>query len=286
MSSFAQRASALESAEARFLSICLSYSLDAGWLTPADLCEEFPPEFLMMALEQAPELRARLLVDATGVHERVALRKSTGAAAEDLRLALDEGLCDADRVLEIVLVDDWVRLLDQRRLWTILIRDEFWLDNGERAQQRMSQMLTTAMEQRLLELSVLLRAASPERLASDMPRELVEEVMVRALQAGLEGQLFDAEAFAQLIPLDAWLQYIPLSHFWESVVVDVVVPRAGLAPEVDSPHELRPHRRSYRRRLPARPKNPRSAQSRRIARNRRRFRRAQFASSQNLCAAR
>ena len=230
MSSFAQRASALESAEARFLSTCLSYTLDAGWLTPADLCEEFPPELLMMALEQAPELRARLLVDATGVHERVALRKSTGAAAEDLRLALDEGLCDADRVLEIVLVDDWVRLLDQRRLWTILIRDEFWLDNGERAQQRMSQMLTTAMEQRLLELSVLLRAASPERLASDLPRELVEEVMVRALNAGLEGQLFEPEAFAQLIPIDAWLQYISLSHFWESVILEVVVPRAGLAP--------------------------------------------------------
>lgn len=235
MSSFAQRTSALESAEARFLSTCLSDSLDSGWLTPADLCEEFPPELLMMALQQAPELRARLLVDATGVHERVALRKSTGTAAEDLRLALDEGLCDPDRLLEIVTVDEWVRYLDPRRLWVLITRDQFWLDNGPRAQERMSQILQASIDQRLLEFSVLLRAASPERLAADLPRELVEEVMVRALNAGLEGQRFELDAFAALIPVRAWLQHIPLIHFWESVISEVVVPRAGLAPVKSSP---------------------------------------------------
>lgn len=233
-STFSQRASALESAEARFLADCLHYTLESGWLTPADLCEEFPPELLMMALERAPDLRARLLVDATGVHERVALRKSPGTAAEDLRLAFDEGLCDADRLLEIVTVEEWVRHLDSRRLWSLLTRDQFWLDNGQRAQQRMTQMLQSSMEQRLLELPVLLRAASPERLASDLPRELVEDVMVLALNYGLDGKVFQPDSFAELIPLGVWLTHIPLVHFWETVISEVVVPRAGLASAVPS----------------------------------------------------
>lgn len=234
-SAFSHRASTLESADARFLSLNLGYALEADWLTPGDLCDEFPPEQLMMALQQAPELRAQILVDATGVHERVAMRKSTGAAAEDLRLALDEGLCDADRLLEIISVDDWVRYLDASRLWALLTRDQFWLDNGPRAQKRVAYMLQVSLEQHLLELPALLRAITPERLAQDFPRELVELVMVSALNQGLDNQLLEPERFADLIPLGTWLEHVPLVHIWESVIGEVVVPRAGLAPRAAAP---------------------------------------------------
>lgn len=234
-SAFSHRASTLESADARFLSLTLGYALEADWLTPGDLCDEFPPERLMKALEQAPELRAQILVDATGVHERVAMRKSTGAAAEDLRLALDEGLCDADRLLEIISVDDWVRYLDATQLWALLTRDQFWLDNGPRAQKRLAHLLQISLEQHLLELPALLRAITPERLAQDFPRELVELVMVSALNQGLDNQLFEPERFAELIPLNTWLEHVPLVHVWESVIGEVVVPRAGLAPRAPAP---------------------------------------------------
>ena len=87
------RTSSLETSGARFLSICLQFALEEGWLSPADLNEEFSAEQLMTALEGASDLRARLLVEAAGVHEKIAPKKSTSAAAEDLQIALDEGLC-------------------------------------------------------------------------------------------------------------------------------------------------------------------------------------------------
>src|SRR5690606_28698924 len=69
------RTSNLQSPGERFLSLCLSYSLDENWLSAADLNEEFPAAKLMTALEAAPELRAKVLVKAAGVHEKIAPKK-------------------------------------------------------------------------------------------------------------------------------------------------------------------------------------------------------------------
>ena len=79
----------------RFLLQVTSHALDNGYRTPDDFLRYFKPLELMEALESAPELRKELLVMAAGLHERIALRKSTQSAAEDLRIALDEGVTSA-----------------------------------------------------------------------------------------------------------------------------------------------------------------------------------------------
>lgn len=226
--SFSRTSSTLDSAEARFLSLCLSAALEAKWLSENDLVETFPPEEMMRALEGNLNLRAALLVRTAGVHERIALRKSTDASAEDLRLALDEGLCDAADIFSVFTIDECVKRLDKNALWEFLIRDSFWLESSERARARLLFVIETALEQGLLEKATLLHSVSPERLSADLPRELLEDLAVHALRGGLDGLALNPENLVELLPLEIWLTHVPLVHVWESVVLGVVAPRAGL----------------------------------------------------------
>jgi hypothetical protein len=222
------RTSQLESSGGRFLSLCLQYALQEGWLSPTDLSKEFPPAVLMEALETAKDLRARLLVEAAGVHAKIAPKKSTIAAAEDLQIALDEGICTPESLLALVPVDEMVRHLNTRALWSLLTRDEFWRADNEKSRSRMLDLLETALEQKLLNLSGLVNSVTPEQLAKDLPRELLELVVTTAIQSGLEGSSLAPAALLDTISLETWLEHIALVHFWETTVSSEIVPRAGL----------------------------------------------------------
>src|SRR5690606_34706849 len=117
--------SQLESSGDRFLSLCLQNAVDDGWLNASDLSDEFPPSVLMSGLEGSTELRAKLLTEAAGVHERIARQKSTSAAAEDLQSALDARICTPETGLSLVPIDAMVQRLAPGSLWGLLIRDQF-----------------------------------------------------------------------------------------------------------------------------------------------------------------
>ncbi len=220
--------SSLESSGDRFLSLCLQYAIDHDWLAPADLIEEFPAEKLMTALEAAPSLRAKLLVEAAGVHEKIAPKKSTSAAAEDLQIALDEGICTADTVTGIVTIEDLVRFVDKNALWNLLTRDQFWFQDGARPQARMLAMIKTGIDQDLIDFPRLVRAITPEQLAADLPRELIEAALCTAIHAGLDGVAFEPETLLESISLETWLEHLPLSHFWDTVIKAEIASSAGL----------------------------------------------------------
>lgn len=220
--------SKLESSGDRFLSLCLQYALDQDWLSPTDLTEEFPAKKLMTALEAAPELRAKLLVEAAGVHQKIAPKKSTSAAAEDLQIALAEGICTAATILQIVSVDDHVRYLEKSALWDLLTRDQFWFQDGARPQARMLAMIKTGIDQDLIDFPRLVRAVTPEQLASDLPRELIEAAFCTAIHAGLDGVAFQPETLLEAIGLEAWIEHLPLAHFWDTVIKGELAASAGL----------------------------------------------------------
>jgi hypothetical protein len=220
--------SKLESSGDRFLSLCLQYALDQDWLSAVDLTEEFPAKKLMTALEQAPELRAKLLVEAAGVHQKIAPKKSTSAAAEDLQIALSEGICTAATILQIVSIDDHVRYLDKGALWALLTRDQFWFQDGARPQARMLAMIKTGLDQDLIDFPRLVRAVTPEQLASDLPRELIESAFCTAIHAGLDGVAFQPETLLESIGLEAWVEHLPLAHFWDAVIKGELAASAGL----------------------------------------------------------
>lgn len=207
----------------------MQYALTEDWLSASDICEEFPPEALMTALEPARELRSRLLVEAAGVHTKIAPKKSVAAAAEDLSLALNEGVCTAETIIKLVPVDELVRYLDRGSLWQLLTRDQFWLEDGARPQARMLHMIETGLSQDLLDLHRLLRAVTPEQICSDVPRELLEKALATAIHAGLDDSAFEPSVVLESISLDTWLEHLPLGHFWETVIQGEVAPSAGLS---------------------------------------------------------
>src|SRR5262245_2549577 len=148
--------SELKTGAERYLSQVIVSALQDGWRTPDDFLRHFKPADLMQGLEKAPDLRAAVLVKAAGVHERIAKKKSTTSAAEDLRIALDEGISSPADVLELIPPDDRVRYLERAKLWAFVTEDHFWASDspvaGERAVQRMVFFLEGALGETLLSL--------------------------------------------------------------------------------------------------------------------------------------
>src|SRR4051812_35603290 len=112
--------STLPTGRERFLARVVDYALSDGWRTPKDFLRHFGPRTLMENLSRDEQLRARVLMGATRVNERLAMRKTLASASEDLTLALEEGLTDPDKVVALIPPDDRVRYLDNAKLWTLV----------------------------------------------------------------------------------------------------------------------------------------------------------------------
>ncbi len=220
--------SELETPAQRFISICLQHALGEGWVSADDFVVSFPPRDLMNALEAAPELRARLLVEAAGVHERIAPRKSTDTAIEDLNIALSEGLCDAAKLLSILSADDQVRYLEGQRLWSFMVRDGFWSDPSPRGQRRLSFVLRTALAEGLVSYMDFVDGVGAERLAAELPKSVLERAFVDAVNEGRARKPFGADALFSAVPLEEWVTHVPLSLLWSGIVERYVAPACGL----------------------------------------------------------
>lgn len=218
----------LEVAADRYLSLCLAQAMDSGALSAGDFMEVLPPAELMEALGAAPDLRAKLLSGAAGVHERIAPKKSSAAAAEDLQIALEEGLCNADDIVGILGMDNFVRYAEASSLWNLLTKDNFWELNTDEGQSRLLFMITTALEVDLVDLSQVFQAADPEKLVAEMPRDQLEQVLSQSLALGAEGAPLSVAQFVELVPVESWLELLSLDHLWQRVIQGEIAPAAGL----------------------------------------------------------
>src|SRR5215216_3648690 len=77
--------SSLKSPSERFLSQTVVHVLERGFRTPEDFLRHFKPADLMQGLEGAPDLRAKILIEGAGVHEKIARKKSTTSATSITR---------------------------------------------------------------------------------------------------------------------------------------------------------------------------------------------------------
>lgn len=224
--------STLKTGAERFLAQALAHATAAGFRTPDDFLRHFKPLDLMVALESAHELRAEILVKAAGVHQKIAIKKSTSSGAEDLRIAIEEGLTDAAAILELFSPDDRVRYLDAPRLWTFLVEDEFWSTlnaeaNRERAIGRMTFTLENALREDLLSLADIADGISFEMLATRMPHKELQKLVGHALKLGRERKPLTEQALLDCVPLQSIVGYIPLEHVWRNVIVERVARPAG-----------------------------------------------------------
>jgi len=224
--------SSLKTGAERFLAQALAHALAQGFRTPDDFLRHFKPLDLMVALESAHELRAEILVKAAGVHQKIAIKKSTTSGAEDLRIAIEEGLTDAASIMELFPADDRVRYLEAPRLWSFLVEDEFWSTlnaeaNRERAIGRMTFTLENALREDLISLADIADGITFEMLSTRLPHKELQKLVAHALKLGRERKPLTEEALLDSVSLAQIVGYVPLEHVWKSVIVERVAKPAG-----------------------------------------------------------
>jgi hypothetical protein len=224
--------STLKTGAERFLSQALAHALAQGFRTPDDFLRHFKPLDLMVALESAHDLRADILVKAAGVHQKIAIKKSTTSGAEDLRIAIEEQLTDAAAILELFPADDRVRYLEAPKLWSFLVEDEFWSTlnaeaNRERAIGRMTFTLENALREDLVSLADITDGITFEMLATRMPHKELQKLVGHALKLGRERKPLTEEALLDCVSLQSVVGYVPLEHVWKTVIVEKVAKPAG-----------------------------------------------------------
>jgi hypothetical protein len=259
-------ASSPTAAGKRYLSQLMDYAFREGWRTPDDFVRYFPANAIMGALKSAPELRVKLLAAATGIYEEILRRKSPALAAEDLRIALEEGTTNSLQLLAVFSPEDRVRYLDPHRIWDFLAEDQFWLleaDAGEEqrrgAVERMTFTLTQALSERLITLRDVMDGVTYDAVADSLSPHELRAVVRFALVKGREGIGLNEKVLLEVLPLEKLVRSVPLDHIWNEVVLRRLAIPAGFT---DLSREERrasqAERRNYgeRRRFPSRPSAP------------------------------
>ena len=228
--------SSLKSASDRFLAQTVAHVLERGFRTPDDFLRHFRPTDLMQGLEGAPDLRAKILIEGAGVHEKIARKKSTSSAAEDLKLALDEGVTNAAQLLTLLPPDDRVRYLDHKKLWAFTTEDEFWSPlNAEadvdRAQSRVAFLLDNALRENLLSLQVLIDGITFDSISTRLPLKELQKLVRHALKLGREKKPLGEAELLEAVSLKTLLGYIPLEHVFNNVLLEKVAKPAGFVGE-------------------------------------------------------
>jgi hypothetical protein len=218
--------SGLDQAPARFLSRVIQHTLSNAWQTPDDFLQHFGPSAIMQSLAGADALRAKLLVSLANVHEKIAAKKSIESAAEDLNLALGEGITTPEAVLEQYPADDRVRFLKGSLLWKFLFEDAFHKmgpSDGEaahgRAVRRMTFLLECALDERLLTIEQLADGIGFERIADCLPTEILRKVVVRAFEGSRRGEALTEARFLDVVSLGKLVGYVPLDVIWSQVII-------------------------------------------------------------------
>jgi hypothetical protein len=227
--------SSLKSASERFLSQTVVHVLEKGYRTPDDFLRHFRPSDLMQGLEGAPDVRAKILIEGAGVHEKIARKKSTTSAAEDLKLALDEGVTNAAQLLTLLPPDDRVRYLDHKKLWAFTTEDEFWSPlnaeaNVDGALSRVVFLIENALRENLLTLQVLTDGITFDSISTRLPLKELQKLVRHALKLGREKKPLSEQELLESVPLKTLVGFIPLEHVYNNVLVDKVAKPAGFVP--------------------------------------------------------
>ncbi|HKY36024.1 MAG TPA: hypothetical protein VJN18_08800 [Polyangiaceae bacterium] len=228
--------SSLKSPADRFLSQTVVHVLERGFRTPEDFLRHFKPTDLMQSLENAPDLRAKILVEGAGVHAKIARKKSTSSAAEDLKLAIDEGVMNGAQLLTLLPPDDRVRYLDHKKLWAFTTEDEFWSPlhaeaDVDRALSRVTFLIDNALRENLLSLQVVIDGITFDSISTRLPLKELQKLVRHALKLGREKKPLGESELLEAVSLRTLLGYVPLEHVFNNVLVDKVARPAGLTGE-------------------------------------------------------
>ena len=215
-------ASKLDQGRQRFLAHAIEHALAIGRRTPEDFIRHFPPRVIMEGLAQKPSLRATILVEATGLKKKIAMKKSWESAATDLQIAIDEGETSAGAVVRVFEPDDRVRYLDLKKLWNFLVEGDFWKDSQREAQAQarvhVAFLLSRALADKLLTHRDIVEGITLSEIAARMPKAELGKVIEGALLAGQRKAPFTEVELLEAMPLEVMVEYVPLPHIYDSVI--------------------------------------------------------------------
>jgi hypothetical protein len=216
--------SKLSDGRQRFLSHVIEHALSSGRRSADDFIRHFPPDVIMEGLKDQPHLRGRIIVMATGLKEKIAVKKSVASTAEDLQIALDVGETNAAAVMECFEPDDRVRYLEPRRLWSFLIEGDFWTiaaskkDDFERAKEHITFMLERALTDKLLNHRDIVEGVTVHEIVMRLPKSELHKIIEGALENSHRNTPFTESNLLGTIPAATLLKYVPLPHVWSTVI--------------------------------------------------------------------
>jgi hypothetical protein len=220
----APRSSQLSKGRERFLAHVIEHGFEVGRRSPEDFVRHFPPTLIMEGLKDQARLRADILVQATGVKEKVAIKKSWESCADDLQIALDENETTASAVMKIFQLDDRVRYLDHKALWAYVTEGEFWKISPSRqkeyaaAKSHMAFMLGRALDDKLVSHQDIVEGITVEELASRLPKSELGKIIKGALECGKRNAPFTETDLLGSMPPDVLVNYMPLFQVWDAII--------------------------------------------------------------------
>lgn len=229
------RSSTLGKGRERFLAHVIEHGFEVGRRTPEDFVRHFPPTLIMEGLKENAKLRADILVQATGVKEKVAIKKTWESCADDLQIALDEGETDATAIMKIFQLDDRVRYLDHRALWAYITEGEFWKISPSRqkeyaaAKSHIAFMLGRALDDKLVTHADIVEGITVEELASRLPKSELGKIIKGALDCGKRNAPFTETDLLGSMPPDVLVNYMPLFQVWDAIIDPKIAIEHGYA---------------------------------------------------------
>jgi hypothetical protein len=188
---------------------------------------------IMSALREQPALRAAIVSFTTGTKERVALKKSWESCGEDIGIALEEGETNAASVLAPFDLDDRVRFLDAKQLWTYVTEGDFWKGAASASREidmvrsHIAFMLDRALEDRLVSHQDIVDGISVDELAARLPKSELGNIIKMSLNNSRKETAFTEKDLLAAVPPSVLVNYVPLVHLWNSVIVQTVAERHG-----------------------------------------------------------
>jgi hypothetical protein len=215
--------------EQKLLFALLEHAFSEKWRDADDFLRHFPPSVIVESLASEEDVRVKLLTATTGMHERLARRKSLASGADDLGLALEEKTTTPNDVLELYPRTVQVKCLPGARLWQFLTEENFWADGprNERATERIVFTLQTALSLGILSLRDLFDGIGFAELTRALPKRELEQVLVRALEGGRSGTALSEEVLLDVVAFPALVNCLSPQDLWERVVVSRIAAPSG-----------------------------------------------------------
>jgi hypothetical protein len=230
--------SALGAGREAFHSEISEYCLRIGERSAEDFILHFPPARIMKALASRPTERARIVSQATGIHDKVAHRMSPEASGEALQIALDEKVTSPGDIVRLFQPDDRQRYLDRKALWKFDVEGQPWKapPSNPAAFQRAKAYIAYIMERGLANLLMtheeMVAALTVQKLATSLPKEQLGSIIQAALG---RKEKFTEQHLLEMTPPEVLVQHISLEFLWDRVIVPLIASRHGYLEEVKGP---------------------------------------------------